>query len=380
MKKRRIIISDDEDDEEEERKEERNEERNENEEIKKRKRNNKELSCRQTTTRTINISQNKNKITLNSPSNSISNFISFLQVCHRSSSSRIEIENKRQNLFEEAKNSFNSINFTIISSKQLIKLFHLIDKHMFENHLNSLLTYEKHKVTFRVSQRMTSRAGQLLTDLRKPNEHELAISSYLLFKTFSNQHNILLESEVGERQIKVNGIECHNRLDCLLRIVEHEIIHLILCLPNVIDSIQKVILKQKNHRNIECECDCDYDCNCNNIKSRNNRLGRMPDETYHGKTFQLLAKVLFGHTEWTHDLITQDEIAYNLYNITVGAKVKFEFDGQSYSGKVNRVQKRVTILVKEKNKMNPHPDSREFSDGNFYRKFYVPIEQCQVIE
>lgn len=409
MKKRRIVISDDEEEEEEREERERNknkirneiiildddeEEKEEKEQEEEEKKESYEINKRRkfpsnielTSLNTIPINSSTN-IT-NKKENFLLNFINHIKRCQNESIQIIK--NKRNLLFNESKNYFINENFESIKTKDLSKLFTLIDKYYFNNSLYRVLIAEKHKITFRISQRMTSRAGQLLTDLRKPNEHELAISSYLLFKTFSNQHNIL-ESEVNEREIKVNGIRCHNRLDCLLRIIEHEIVHLILSCGTIVEAIQTSILRKnpKNHnRNSrnnnydnydEDDNDEDEDNEHGNKSKRKNKIGCVSDETYHGPTFQLLVRVLFGHTECTHDLITQDEIAYSLYNITVGSKVKFEFDGVKYTGKVNRVQKRVTVLVKDDNKNNPHPDSREFSDGNFYRKFYVPIDRCRAV-
>jgi hypothetical protein len=97
-------------------------------------------------------------------------------------------------------------------------------------------------------------------------------------------------------------------------------------------------------------------------------------ESYHGDIFQRCILRLFGHTHWQHDLITRDEVAFVNHSIEVGRMVRFTLDGKIMTGKVNRVQKRVTVLVKENG-----PNSIQFSDGQFYAKYYVPISSCTVV-
>lgn len=224
-----------------------------------------------------------------------------------------------------------------LSAENLKKVFELIDEHFLFGCLGPVLKAEKRKITFRVSNRMTSRAGQVLSDRTTPLRHEIAVSSFLLNQAFSDP---------TARNITVNGLECSDRLDSLLRIMEHEVIHLLFCCPTFTTS-----------------------------------LGILRDgeiiEGHHGPTFQRAVKNLFGHTDSRHDLITPSEIAFETHDISVGCSVRFSIDGEELRGKVNRVQKRVTVLVKDKTKK--HPDSVEMSDGNMYRKFYVPISDCSAI-
>ena len=87
---------------------------------------------------------------------------------------------------------------------------------------------------------------------------------------------------------------------------------------------------------------------------------------------------MFGHTAHEHDLITTDEVAFVEKKICVGSAVVFRYDGVRLTGQVNRVQKRVTVLVRDTLR-TPHDDSREFSDGQFYRKFYIPVSECTLL-
>ena len=55
----------------------------------------------------------------------------------------------------------------------------------------------------------------------------------------------------------------------------------------------------------------------------------------------------------------------------------FVMDGETLTGRVNRVTKRATVLAR----CDPgHPEAREFSDGGFYRKFFIPVADCRVVE
>jgi hypothetical protein len=272
-----------------------------------------------------------------------------------------DIRRKQQHVYSDALKIVEEENFTSLTTRQLSALFYLIERHHLEGTLRQILKNEGRQISFRLSQRMTSRAGQLLTEIDTPQQHELAISTYLLFQTFSSRNQI-------HRPITVNGLSCTNRLHCLLRLVEHEMVHLLLCCTTLVDCF----MTDRHHEYVRCL----------SPSSSSFSPSTMPGECYHGPTFQLLAGQLFGHTEWTHDLPTPKEIAYQMHQLTVGTLVQFYLEGELLTGKVNRIQKRVTVLVKD----NPttsgkyHPDSREYSDGCHYRKCYVPIGECEVVE
>jgi hypothetical protein len=82
---------------------------------------------------------------------------------------------------------------------------------------------------------------------------------------------------------------------------------------------------------------------------------------------------LFGHTQHTHELITPREKAWTKYRIRPGDQVRFRFDGHHYTGIVNRITKRATILVED-------PRGPRYSDGRHYRKFYVPIQILEKVQ
>ena len=175
-------------------------------------------------------------------------------------------------------------------------------------------------ISFQLSSRMTSVGGKLVTqypdgDYNGRRKFELVLSSTLLFQTF----------EDVSRPIEVAGCVCHNRLEAMQRIAEHEFVHL----------IEMLIWN---------------DGNCSESR------------------FQSIAHRYFGHTDYQHNLITQRERAAIKFNIRVGDLVLFHHDGHRMRGRVNRITRRATVLV-------PNAAGQQFNDGKRYSRFYVPLEK-----
>jgi hypothetical protein len=152
--------------------------------------------------------------------------------------------------------------------------------------------------------RFTSRSGEV--------SFEIAIAVSMLFDGFDRE----------DRSVTVCGLPCEDRLQALQRIFEHEMVHLI-------------------------EQLCWDSSNC--------RAGR----------FQDIARRMFLHRAHTHQLVTRRERAAES-GIHVGSAVTFVFEDRQLTGRVNRITKRATVLVKD-------PDGRKYSDGSRYRKYYVPL-------
>ena len=83
--------------------------------------------------------------------------------------------------------------------------------------------------------------------------------------------------------------------------------------------------------------------------------------------FKNLAQDLFGHTASTHQLPTGKQIAEQKYGYKIGDTVKFSFENHKYEGILYRINKRATVMVKDKD--GTHVDKQ----GNRYAKYYVPI-------
>src|SRR5262249_49030769 len=152
---------------------------------------------------------------------------------------------------------------------------------------------------------------------QQPVHYEITISTTLLYQSFADV----------DRPIRVSGLVCTNRVEALQRIFEHELLHLVELLV----------------------------------------LGR---SSCSAEPFRMLAGNLFGHTETNHELITQTERALVQYAIRVGDRVAFDFEGQTYTGVVNRITRRATILVE-------NPAGQRYTDGKHYQKFYVPLTELR---
>ncbi len=219
-------------------------------------------------------------------------------------------------------------NFTFIAPPDLALLFDLYDSHFFEGRLRALLRAGGTPLFFKLSHRMTrtaatttryERRGRRTVVTAPALHYEIVVSTPLLFQTFGDV----------DRTVRVNGVVCHDRLEALQRILEHEIVHLLEMLTFGSSS-------------------------CTSAQ------------------FQTLAWNLFAHTETRHDLVTQRERALARFDMRVGDQVSFELDGTRHVGVINRITKRATILV-ESERGTP------YGDGKKYLKFYVPLSMLKKI-
>ncbi len=214
-------------------------------------------------------------------------------------------------------------NFQVTTGTDLQRMAELYDQRFFDGHCLSLA--RMFGIEFRWSKRMTSNGGKTVRYLqtnRRDNtqspRYEIVLSATLLFQTFGDL----------KRPVRVTGLQCENRLQAMQRILEHEMIHLAEMLV--------------------------WDDSC-----------------CAATRFQTIARRLFGHTEHKHNLITQQERASEKFNVRVGSKVHFSLDGIRYSGIVNRITRRATVLVVD-------PQGQLYGDGRRYRKFYVPLSHLEL--
>lgn len=207
-------------------------------------------------------------------------------------------------------------NFSLTSTNDLQTMAEKYDHYFFDGHCLALARH--FGLQFRWSNRMTSNGGKTVRTVHGRSgaqriSYEIVLSAPLLFQTFSDL----------KRPIRVTGMLCSNRLQAMQRIMEHELIHL----------VEMLIW--------ESSC-------CASPR------------------FQNIAARLFGHTEHKHDLVTQQERADQKFNIRVGTRVCFRYEGQIRVGTVNRITRRATVLVID-------PTGQLYDDGNRYRKYYVPL-------
>jgi hypothetical protein len=205
-------------------------------------------------------------------------------------------------------------NFNAIAIKDFARLFELYDLHFFDGYFHN---QHNGKIFFRLSERMT-RAGGKIAYAKGIGTYTIYLSTALIFQTFGDV----------TREVTVNGIVCHDRLEATMRILEHEIIHL----------LELVFFGSTS---------------CSNPR------------------FKRLSQNIFGHTAVTHRLVTQAELAHEQHNLRVGSVVSFEYGGETYSGVISRITKRATVMVRD-----PAGDFRDLQ-GDLYSKYYIPLENLK---
>lgn len=208
-------------------------------------------------------------------------------------------------------------NFTELHPDDLAVLFDAYDRRFLGGLCRRALAPAG--LSFRLSRKMT-RTGGTTTLYPASKDHsggvEIAVSSFLLFDGF----------DPADPDTSVAGLRCADRLEALQRVFEHELVHV-----------------------VEYVATGASDCGA--------------------KPFQEVAKTLFGHREFTHKLVTRRERAAR-QGIVVGTEVAFDFRGARLIGRVNRVTKRVTVLVRD-------PKGAPYADGRRYAKYYVPLGALQ---
>jgi hypothetical protein len=235
----------------------------------------------------------------------------LLDIAHSLSS----IEKKRKDIHKkmiERSEFIDEGNFNSIAPADIEMMFQLYDEIFLGNYFN-----DKHpdRIMFKLSRRMTRSGGK--TEYH-PNRdiYSITLSSTLLFKSFNGE----------SRDIALCGIGCKDRLEAAMVIMEHEIIHL----------IEYVLFGETN-------------CSSRRYLSLGSRI--------------------FGHTDVRHQLVTGIEVANKDYNLKVGDRVSFEFQGKIKKGVISRITKRATVMVED-----PNGYYKDLSGKN-YTKFYIPLGQ-----
>jgi hypothetical protein len=236
-------------------------------------------------------------------------------------------------------------NFNTISGEDLRFLFDRYDSSFFDDRLDAMIRAAvAAPLRLRLSTRMTSSGGTMTTMTRRVDgkvvRYEIAIAADLLFRSFNDASEVVLPGRQltdcgasgpgatladASGTVVVNGILCTDRLQALQRIFEHELIHL----------------------------------------TENLVWG---DTTCRGLRFQDLARRVFGHQAFTHELPTRRDLARIEHGIQSGTRVTFLYQGTCLAGVVSRVTKRATVLVEA-------DDGSLFNDGKRYKRYYVPVSQ-----
>lgn len=231
----------------------------------------------------------------------------------------VTIAHKREQikikLFEQSTN-IKTDDFTKISDSDLYILYNLYDDIFLSSWFKCNL---KGKIKFKLSKQLTRAAGNTTT---RKNIAVIEPENVEFVVKISSNH--LINFDKAERDKFVGGIKVNSRLDCLMLVFEHEICHV----------IEFLICKKSS-------------CSKGNFKN--------------------LIHDLFGHTESTHKLVSNNEANYHQYGMLVGERVTFEHDGKRLHGFINRINKRATVM--SPSKFGKYVDKT----GQRYTKYYVPL-------
>ena len=210
--------------------------------------------------------------------------------------------------------------FAGIRAEDLELVFALYDREFFGGWLAERARIETGQdVRLAVSGRMTRAGGKMMHRWRrgpgggKKYWYEIVIAGGLLGRSFA----------VDPRPVKVCGLTCPDAMAALQRLMEHEIVHL-----------------------------------AEFLAWGESRCG--------GRRFKVIASRLFGHRDTKHELLTARKQAAIEHKISVGQQVRFDFQGRSLAGRVNRILRRATVLVEDGR-------GSRYTDGKRYRKYYVPL-------
>jgi len=234
-----------------------------------------------------------------------------------------DIESKREKvskLMMQKSANIKSGNISTISIDDLKLLFQLYDEIFFEDWFK-----EKYKGTlkFSLSGRMTKSAGltRCPKNIDKIKPEEVVIEIRIGVDFFFHYNSL----EGGKT---VGGIKTNNSLGALQLVFEHELCH---------------VIEFLHFKKSSC--------------SR--------------ERFKVLASNLFGHTESYHRLPTYRQIANQKLGLNIGDTVSFNFDGKKLKGILYNINKRATIMVRDKN------GSLADKEGVRYSKYYVPLKRIE---
>lgn len=220
-------------------------------------------------------------------------------------------------LFENSKN-IKSENFSQIADSDLYILFKLYDEIFLQSWFKENF---KGKIIFKLSKQLSKSAGNTRTkkniaDIR-PEDVEIEIKISL---------NHLVNFNKTDRLKYVGGIEAVSVLDGLMLVFEHELCH----------AIEFLIC---------------FKSSCNK------------------KPFKNLIFNLFGQTETTHKLVSANEVNIRTFGLKPGDSVKFQFNGKTLKGFIQRINKRATVMCSDR--QGNYIDK----SGKRYKKFYVSLDR-----
>lgn len=208
-------------------------------------------------------------------------------------------------------NTCNSID--ILTTENIYNLIELYDTYILNSYLIKVIP-EGIKVS--TSNRMTSSGGKTIFSKRgRFATYEIRIS------------NKIIEKFIEDKEVKiVCGIKAIDALEALMLILEHEICHVI--------EFSKYGIS-----------------NCKGIR------------------FKTMALDLFGHKSSYHEIFKNRENSKKTITkaFSKGQVVRFKYKDILYEGIISNINKRATVMVKDRNGVY------EDKNGIKYSKWYIPL-------
>jgi len=197
----------------------------------------------------------------------------------------------------------------------LRKLFELYDKNFFRGQIGRKLDATNSTLDFTFS-RHTSTAG---TCSRAGCKWKINIPIKLFRGLFRK----------GEKNLLNNGIWCTSKLDCLQLTFEHELVHLLMGL-----------YQYENKKPERSQSADTFTC--------------------HGKLFQCMAFLYFGHTDYKHDLFKGEASSkIKKEEARVGMRVKFFSNKtqEEYHGRITKINPKMALVLLDGGKILKVPYS-----------------------
>ncbi len=194
-------------------------------------------------------------------------------------------------------------------------LFKYYDHRFFENQISYAL---KDTIKFSTSNKMTKSGGKTIYSIRNNRKfYEIKVSNVLLMN-FNRTDDVK----------RVCGIDAYDFIDALMLILEHELCH---------------VIEFYNYSSSSCKKD----------------------------RFKFIANNIFGHKSSYHELLKQKNYDKEPIYINYGQVVYFYHKGSLKTGIVTNINKRATVMVKDRNGI--YRDK----NGVLHSKWYVPLSMLR---
>jgi hypothetical protein len=230
----------------------------------------------------------------------------------------IEKRNTIRNKYIVKSKNVKSGNIQCMSNEDLKILFDMYDEEFFYDYFSKNF---KGSLKFSLSTRMTSAAGKTIYSrkIKLLQETEETYEIRMGIKFFFQYNKV-------ERDKIVSGINTVDSLEAFQIVFEHELCHL----------LELHLYKESS---------------CKKLR------------------FKIMVSNIFAHTEVHHQLPSQKEIVSKDYGVKIGQKVSFISEGKKHSGFIYKINKRATVMVKDKK--GTYRDGK----GVTYSKWYVNFGQ-----